>query len=157
MFGMNKILSKHLKVASEVTGMEHVEDEDELIVSSSESENENELESKKASSSKKQKRTNSAFNRPMQLSTKLAQLLGTDTLSRPQVVKHIWEYIKTHELQDPKDKRFILCDEALEKIFKQKRVSSFGMNSTLSLHLTKMESSSSNGISKSSIEFSFNS
>jgi chromatin remodeling complex protein RSC6 len=31
-------------------------------------------------------------------------------------------------LQDPSDKRYILCDEKLYSIFKSKRVSSFGMN-----------------------------
>jgi chromatin remodeling complex protein RSC6 len=62
-------------------------------------------------------------------------------LGRPEVVKKLWEYIKSNDLQDPKDKRFIICDSKLKKIFHGgSRVSSFGMNKYLSDHLTKKES-----------------
>ena len=35
-----------------------------------------------------------------------------------QVVKRIWAYVKEHDLQNPKDKRKIILDDALGKIFK---------------------------------------
>jgi hypothetical protein len=54
-------------------------------------------------------------------------------------VKRLWKYIKGNDLQDPKDKRFILCDERLRTIFHVERVNSFGMNRDLSQHLTKKE------------------
>lgn len=54
-------------------------------------------------------------------------------------MKRLWNYIKSNDLQDPADRRFILCDEKLKAIFHQDRVNSFGMNRDLSAHLTKKE------------------
>lgn len=68
----------------------------------------------------------------VQVSTELASVLGDSILSRTQVTKQIWVYIKENNLQDPKDKRFILCDEKLEKVFNIPRVSMFGMQKELS-------------------------
>lgn len=44
-----------------------------------------------------------------------------------------------NHLQDPADRRFILCDEKLKRIFQKDRVNSFGMNRDLTAHLTKKE------------------
>lgn len=65
--------------------------------------------------------TNSGFNREMVLSHELLEVVGTSRLSRPQVVKHLWAYIKGNDLQNPKDKRIIICDEALQKLFKKSK------------------------------------
>ncbi|KAI9809700.1 MAG: hypothetical protein M1825_000132 [Sarcosagium campestre] len=56
-------------------------------------------------------------------------------LSRPETVKRIWAYVKEHDLQDPKDKRQIRCDDALKAVFKQDRIHMFTMNKVLSHHL----------------------
>lgn len=58
-------------------------------------------------------------------------------MSRPEIVKVLWKYIKDNNLQDPADRRYILCDEKLKTIFDQDRINSFGMNRDLSAHLTK--------------------
>lgn len=61
-------------------------------------------------------------------------------MSRPEVVKAIWQYIKQHSLQDPKDRRFILCDDLLRPVMGGKqRVSSFGMNRYIGEHLYRLE------------------
>lgn len=52
-------------------------------------------------------------------------------------MKKLWKYIKDNDLQDPADRRYILCDEKLKTIFDQDRINSFGMNRDLSAHLTK--------------------
>lgn len=70
----------------------------------------------------------SAFNKTWQLSEQLALVTGETELSRPQVVKQIWVYIKEHDLQDPKDKRKIICDDNLQAVFGSKRVNMFSMN-----------------------------
>jgi chromatin remodeling complex protein RSC6 len=78
------------------------------------------------------------FNQPFLLSKPLSRLLdGTTELSRPQVVKQIWAYIKANDLQDPSDRRSIVCDEKLLAVFKKPRLSCFGMNKVLSDHLMK--------------------
>ncbi|CAO3699743.1 unnamed protein product [Rhizopus stolonifer] len=81
---------------------------------------------------------NTGLNKPLILSSVLSDLLdGTKELSRPELVQQLWKYIKEHDLQDPSDRRFILCDEKLKRVFEQDRVNSFGMNKDLSAHLTK--------------------
>ena len=71
---------------------------------------------------------NNAFNRPLLLSPELAELVGTSHLSRPQVVKKIWEHVHAHSLQDPADKRQIICNEAMRRVFKVNNVHIFTMN-----------------------------
>jgi upstream activation factor subunit UAF30 len=67
-----------------------------------------------ASSGKKRK---SGTQPPYRLSDALEVVVGTDILPRPQVVSKLWVYIRAHDLQNPKDKREILCDSALRKVF----------------------------------------
>ena len=73
--------------------------------------------------------------KPMGLSEPLQRLTGETQLSRPQTVKKIWEYVKSHELQNPEDRRQIMCDDMLQAIFKQSSVSMFSMNKILSKNL----------------------
>lgn len=54
------------------------------------------------------------------LSPLLAEILGSKSLSRPETTKKIWEYIKEHKLQDPKNKRLIRPDAKLAKVFGSK-------------------------------------
>src|SRR5687767_13999767 len=60
-------------------------------------------------------------------------------MSRLEVVKRLWAYIKENDLQDPNDKRYIVCDDRLMTIFKQDRIHSFTMNKFLTDHLKKKE------------------
>lgn len=62
-------------------------------------------------------------------------MLGETQLSRPQTVKKIWEYVKARDLQNPKDKRQIFCDDAMKKVFKGDSVHMFTMNKLLVQHL----------------------
>ncbi len=70
------------------------------------------------------------------LSKELADVVGTDSLSRGQVLKHVWDYIKSHQLQDPKDKRKILPDAKLQALFGTKEpIDMFKLPGLLSPHL----------------------
>lgn len=68
------------------------------------------------------------------LSEALQDFLGVESLPRTQVVKKMWEYIKERNLQDPKDKRKILLDDKLKKIFTSP-LTMFSMNKQLSKHV----------------------
>ncbi|KAL6783661.1 Upstream activation factor subunit spp27 [Auxenochlorella protothecoides] len=68
------------------------------------------------------------------LSPAMQAFLGETSLPRPQVVKRLWAYIKEHDLQDPKDRRRILLDDALSTIFPGKSTDMFKMNKHLSRH-----------------------
>lgn len=61
----------------------------------------------------------------------LAAVLQVDKLSRPQVVKQLWVYIKGHELQNPENKREILCDVSLRAVFGVDKIDMFKMNKVL--------------------------
>ena len=51
------------------------------------------------------------------LSKELESVVGKEKLTRGQVTKKLWEYIKEHNLQDPQNKRLIRPDKKLEKLF----------------------------------------
>ncbi len=50
------------------------------------------------------------------------------------MVKQLWVYIKEHELQNPKDRRKIVLDDALARLFKPP-LNMFNMNKQLSRHV----------------------
>ena len=81
--------------------------------------------------------TNSAFMKAMTISDDLAVVVGKGPMPRSEVVKKLWEYIKKHDLQDPKNKRNINADENLKKVFDGKgMVNMFEMTKLVSKHLS---------------------
>lgn len=79
---------------------------------------------------------NPALTKPMQLSADLEAVIGKGPMARSEVVKQIWVYIKKHDLQNPKNKRNILADDKLKKVFGGKgEVSMFEMTKLVSGHL----------------------
>lgn len=47
------------------------------------------------------------------LDGRLARLLGIHTQTRPVIIQALWQYIKTHKLQDEHEREFINCDAYL--------------------------------------------
>jgi len=79
----------------------------------------------------------SAFMKPMKISTELAEVVGKGPMPRSEVVKVLWVYIKKNNLQDPKNKRNIVADAALKKVFGGKSVvNMFEMTKLVSKHLS---------------------
>lgn len=87
---------------------------------------------KKAASKRK---PGASFMRPLELSEKLAEVLGPKALPRTEVVKKLWAYIKKHGLQDPKNKRNIKADTKLKAVFGKDTVNMFEMTKLISKHL----------------------
>ncbi|KAK8562850.1 hypothetical protein V6N13_018588 [Hibiscus sabdariffa] len=58
--------------------------------------------------------------KPRRVSPEMQALVGVPEIPRTEVLKQIWAYIKEHNLQDPDNKRVIICDEKLKKIFADK-------------------------------------
>ncbi|MDP9158959.1 MAG: SWIB/MDM2 domain-containing protein [Acidobacteriota bacterium] len=101
--------------------------------------------SKKAKTTKTTKKrstkANSAFMKMAQAqlkpSAQLAEVLGSpDPISRPQVAKKVWAYIKKHKLQDPEKRREIVADDKLKKVFGKPRLDMFQMTKAISKHLS---------------------
>lgn len=82
------------------------------------------------------RKPNAAFMKALTPSAILAEIVGSKPLPRTQVVSKIWEYIKKHNLQNPKNKRNILADEKLAKLFGKKEVTMFELAGIVGKHLS---------------------
>ena len=76
-----------------------------------------------------------ALQQPLTPSPELAAVIGSGQLPRGEAVKKVWDYIKSNNLQNPQDRREILADEALRKVFGKDKVTMFEMNKHLARHL----------------------
>jgi len=56
------------------------------------------------------------------LDQRLARLLGVHTQTRPVIISALWQYIKTHKLQDAHEREFVNCDAFLKQIFQTERM-----------------------------------
>ncbi|XP_068657468.1 upstream activation factor subunit spp27-like isoform X2 [Aristolochia californica] len=115
MFQMNKVLSKHIWPLDEGS---------------------DELKPKE-----KKRKGSSGFLAPLPLSDALVRFIGTgeSSLSRSDVVKRMWDYIKQNNLQDPADKRRIKCDEKLKELFEVDSFNGFTVPKLLTSHFIKAE------------------
>jgi chromatin remodeling complex protein RSC6 len=76
-----------------------------------------------------------ALQKPLQPSEELAAVVGSGPLPRGQVVSKMWDYIRSHNLQNPENRREILADDKLQKVFGKDKVTMFEMNRHLAQHL----------------------
>ena len=82
------------------------------------------------------KQKNPKFMQPMKVSEELAAVIGKGPMPRTEVTKKIWKYIKSHKLQDPKNKRNILPDDKLSKVLGKKSINMFQMTKVINKHLS---------------------
>jgi upstream activation factor subunit UAF30 len=122
MFEMNKLLTKHVTGRGPSAG-----------TSASKRKRESSKGSTGSAGPKKRKQTEYA------LSAALQAVVGESQMSRPQCVKALWVYIREHGLQNPSNKREIICDEKFAKVMGRKKVTMFSMNKFLSNNLYSLE------------------
>ena len=72
---------------------------------------------------------------PVQPSKELGDIVGHDALPRSQVISKVWDHIKANNLQNPENRREILADSKLEKIFGKAKATMFEMNKHISAHV----------------------
>ncbi len=77
----------------------------------------------------------SAFMKALKPSAELAAVIGPDAVPRTEVTKKLWDYIKSHNLQNPANKRNILCDEKLAAVMGKREVTMFEMTGLVGKHL----------------------
>ncbi len=68
---------------------------------------------------------------------KLAAVVGKAPLTRADLTKKVWDYIKANNLQDAKDRRAINADAKLKPIFGKDQVSMFEMTTLINQHVPK--------------------
>ena len=76
------------------------------------------------------------LQKPLTVSAELAAVIGAGILPRSEVVSKVWAYIKAGNLQNPENRREILADDKLQKVFGKDKVTMFEMNKHLARHLT---------------------
>ena len=72
------------------------------------------------------------------LSPELAEIVGAKKMTRPQVVKKLWVYIKAKKCQDTKNRRLIVPDKKLSEVLGSRPVDMLKMAGLLSKHIKKM-------------------
>ena len=82
-----------------------------------------------------EKKAPNALQQPLKPSAELAAVVGSGEITRGEVVSKMWDYIKKNNLQNPQNKREILADDKLKKVFGADKASMFEMNKHLAGHL----------------------
>ena len=76
-----------------------------------------------------------AFMKALTPSPELAAIVGAQPLPRTEVTKRLWHYIKERNLQNPANKRNVLCDEQLKAVMGKDEVTMFEMTGLVGQHL----------------------
>jgi chromatin remodeling complex protein RSC6 len=84
-----------------------------------------------------QTKAGTGIHAAVQPSKELGAIVGNDALPRSEVISKVWDYIKSKKLQNPENKREILADADLQKVFGRDKCTMFEMNKYISQHLTK--------------------
>lgn len=84
---------------------------------------------------KSARKPNAAFMKALTPSTELAAVIGATPIARTEAVKLVWDYIKANNLQNPNNKRNILADDKLNKVFGKEEVTMFELTGLLGKHL----------------------
>ena len=74
--------------------------------------------------------------KPVQPDEKLAAVIGSEAVPRTEITRKLWDYIRSHNLQDPNKKTCINADENLKAVFDGKdQVTMFEMTKLVSGHI----------------------
>lgn len=79
------------------------------------------------------------LNKVCGVSPELQAIVGEPALPRTEIVKQLWAYIRKNNLQDPSNKRKIICDDALRVVFETDCTDMFKMNKLLAKHIIALE------------------
>ncbi|KAL3521881.1 hypothetical protein ACH5RR_014715 [Cinchona calisaya] len=88
------------------------------------------------------------LNKVCGVSPELQAVVGEPALPRTEIVKQLWVYIRKHNLQDPGNKRRIICDDALRLVFETDCTDMFKMNKLLAKHITPLDPTKQSGEAK---------
>src|ERR1700679_3798861 len=81
------------------------------------------------------KKTSGLTQKTCNLSPELQAICGGKTMTRPQIVKKLWVYIKAHKCQDTKNRRMINPDSKLAEVIGKKPVDMLKLAGCLSKHI----------------------
>ena len=82
------------------------------------------------------RKANPQFMKPVQPDSALGAVVGNEPLPRTELTKKLWDYIKSNNLQDPKNKRVIRADDKLKAVFDGRaEVTMFEMTKLVNNHV----------------------
>lgn len=81
------------------------------------------------------------LNKLCGVSPELQAIVGQPALPRTEIVKQLWAYIRRNNLQDPSNKRKIICNDELRLVFEVDCTDMFKMNKLLAKHIIPLEPS----------------
>ncbi len=68
----------------------------------------------------------------------LAKVVGNQPMTRSEITKKVWDYVKGNNLQDSQNRRMINADDTMRPIFNgQSQVSMFEMTKLVNQHVSK--------------------
>ncbi|XP_027340943.1 uncharacterized protein LOC113854239 isoform X3 [Abrus precatorius] len=79
------------------------------------------------------------LNKLCGVSPELQVIVGQPALPRTEIVKQLWAYIRKNNLQDPSNKRKIICNDELRVVFETDCTDMFKMNKLLAKHIIPLE------------------
>lgn len=91
---------------------------------------------KKAAAPKSRKKTGLS-QITYSVSEQLQEIVHSKKLTRPQIVKQLWVYIKANKCQDQKNKRMINPDKKLSEVIGKKPVDMLKLAGLLNKHISK--------------------
>jgi upstream activation factor subunit UAF30 len=121
-----------------INGAEEEEEIEANDESEEEEESEDEVSAPKAKKSNggKDGRGGGGLAQRKEISDKLAAFLNKGKImARTDIVKELWNYIRENNLQNPSNKREIILDEAMQKVFECKMFTMFTMNKYIGAHI----------------------
>lgn len=91
----------------------------------------------KKAKAKKERKPSGLTKMTYSTSAELQAVVGSGKLTRPQIVKKLWAYIKSHKCQDAKKRRMINPDKKLAEVLGKKPIDMLKIAGALSKHIKK--------------------
>ena len=92
---------------------------------------------KKATKAKKARKAGGLTTMTYSVSPELQAIIGSGKVTRPQIIKKLWAYIKSHKCQDAKKRRIINPDKKLAEVLGKKPIDMLKMAGALNKHIKK--------------------
>ncbi|KAK6947008.1 DEK, C-terminal, partial [Dillenia turbinata] len=94
---------------------------------------------KESTQTRKRRGGPGGLNKVCGVSPALQAIVGQPALARTEIVKQLWAYIRKNNLQDPSNKRKIICNDELRLVFETDCTDMFKMNKLLAKHIIPLE------------------
>ncbi|KAI4388212.1 hypothetical protein MLD38_000563 [Melastoma candidum] len=100
----------------------------------------------------KRKAATGGLSKLCRVSPELQAIVGQPAMPRTEIVRQLWVYIRKNNLQDPSNKRKIICNDELRLVFETDSTDMFQMNKLLAKHISRLEPTEESEAKKLKVE-----